>query len=102
MRRELRQAGELERRQIVALQMLDQRRAVPREVRPDEEAVLLQADHRFRDAERASEMRRADEWLVEADAQPRAFDHRGPALLGAVRGEAEVSGVLQRIGPAAA
>src|SRR6266850_2649185 len=72
------------------------------EIGADEQALLPEADHGFRYAERAAEMRGADERLYEADAQPRAFDDAGPALLGAERRQSEVTRMLQCIRPAAA
>jgi len=47
MRRELCEARQLERRQVAALQMLDDRLAVAREIRADEEPLMLQADQSF-------------------------------------------------------
>ena len=70
VRLELGQAGELERRQVAALQVLDDGRAVPREIRADEELLVLQADQGLRHAARAAQVRLGDERLGEAHAQP--------------------------------
>src|SRR5258708_8518398 len=102
MRRERRQAGELERGQIFALQMLDEVRAVAAEIGADEPARLLEADHGFRDAKRATQLRGGDERLGEYDLQPRAAQHAFPALFGAERVKAEIPGMLQRVRAAAA
>src|SRR4051812_42243421 len=73
-----------------------------REIRADEELLLLESDHRLRHAERAAEVRLAQEWLGEAHAQPRALEELHPAVLHAERGDAEVPGMPAGVRPAAA
>src|SRR4051812_20509542 len=102
MRRELIEAGELERWQVAALQMLDDRLAVAREVWADEEILLLQSNHGLRHAERTAEVRLGHEWFREAHAQARAFEELLPAVLHAERGEPEVPGMPAGVRPAAA
>src|SRR4029079_773215 len=94
MRSKLRQARDLERRQVFALQVLGERLAVPRVVPADKEPGVLEAAQRLRNSERAAEMRPRDERLAEHDAKPRLFEHPLPALLHHGRAPAEDSGRL--------
>src|SRR5712691_485684 len=98
---ELRQARELERGQIFALQMLGQRAAMTREIRTDKELLVLQPDQRLRYREPASEMRHRLERLGIRDVKTRALEHAPPALPGSERGQAEITGMLKRVRPAA-
>src|SRR3954470_6268043 len=100
--RELGGAGELERWQIFALQVLNPGFAVAGEAGADEVAVLAEADHRFRDPERAADIGGGRERFDKAHAKPRALRHALQALVGGHRRRPEVARVLQAVRAAAA
>src|SRR5688572_6106436 len=101
VRRELGQARELEGRQVAALQVLGHSAAMAGEVRTDEELLVLQADQRLGYAERAAEMRQADERFGKHYAQARAFEQLLPAALDAERRQTEVAGMAAGVRAAA-